>query len=176
MWQGSVKGSKEKKKKGEELVSTAGDHRRRCKGFMTAFKSLRIVFGWMCLPLFLSWGYVHSFHWLLKGICNLNIEEMLGEHFPLFFMAEHCGGRPAHCLIFMGLVSWHSQLIFAKWMWPCSWLLSVNLGFFPQEMQSAKDDVTEMKRNFGIYGRKIIWDSKSVFPFHGDGTTESFFF
>ena len=27
MWQGSAKGSKEKKKKGEELVSTAGDHR-----------------------------------------------------------------------------------------------------------------------------------------------------
>ena len=27
MWQGSVKGSKEKKKKGDEPVSTAGDHR-----------------------------------------------------------------------------------------------------------------------------------------------------
>ena len=99
-----------------------------------------------------------------------------GRAFPFFFMVEHCGGRPAHCLIFMGLLSWHSQLIFVKWTWPCSWLLSVNLGFFTQEMQSAKDDVTEMKRNFGIYGRKIIWDSKSVFPSHGNGTTESFFF
>ena len=93
-------------------ATTSG--RRRRGDFMTAFKSLRIVFGWICLPLFLSWVSVCSFHLLLKGICNLNIEEMLGEHFPLFFMVEHCGGRPAHSFTFMGLLSWHSQLIFVK--------------------------------------------------------------